>query len=68
MKKEPTVKMIQMSKANWQLVSHKGHVLQKNITCGTMAEALEFVRKYASSFSDWTFEVQPLKKDVDNQS
>lgn len=63
MKKPPTIKMLQVSQVNWQIVSHKGVILQKDITIGTVAEALEFVRNYASSFSDWTFDVIPLKKD-----
>jgi hypothetical protein len=59
---QPTVKMIQKTNANWELVSHTGAILQKDITVSTFSEALEFVRKYASSFPDWTFDVIPLKK------
>jgi len=63
MKKPPTVIMRQTFPAKWELVSQNGTVLQKDITCGSFAEALEFVRRYASSFSDWTFSVEPMKKD-----
>ncbi len=57
----PTIKMVQVMPARWEIQSDKGHVMVKDITCGNISEALEYVRKYASSFNSWTYEVVPLK-------
>lgn len=58
----PTIRMVQTMAQRWEIRSYNGHVLQKHITVCCVSDAIEFVRKYASSFSDWTYEVVPLQK------
>lgn len=54
------VKMIQTMTCNWHIESQYGHVLVKNITCGTVIEAEEYVKRYISSFDGWSYSVIPL--------
>jgi hypothetical protein len=62
-KPKPTVSMIQMHQTSWLVQSAKGHVLQRDITLSTEHEALEYIKKYISSFNTcWTYEVVPLDK------
>lgn len=52
--------MIQIAKANWRIETLTGHIMQKDITCGTVIEAEEYVKKYISSFDGWSYRVIPL--------
>lgn len=61
MKQPPTILMVQVMPSMWQIVSQKGHIIQKSIIASSVSEATEYVAKYASSFNDWTFEVVLLK-------
>lgn len=56
----PHVKIIQVSKCNWKIVSANGTVLQKDITISSKSQALEYVKNYISSFQAWTYQVIPL--------
>ena len=58
---KPDLIMRQVMPARWQIESANGYVMKSDINVGSVAEALEYVRKYASSFSWWTYKVISLK-------
>lgn len=62
MSKVPTVQMVQTGKHTWSIKStSSGAIIQSNITIHNEYSANEYVKRYVSSFSDWTYEVVPLK-------
>ena len=63
MRNDKCVSMIQTSQCNWHIKSPKGHILMDNITVGTVHLAEDYVKRYISSFPDWTFKLIPLTKE-----
>lgn len=61
--KKITVDMVQTGKHSWAIVACKsGAVLQSGITAFSVESAEEHIRRYVSSFSDWTYEIKPKVK------
>lgn len=58
------LKIVQQSQVNWQIQTPSGHVLQRDITIASPHEAERFIKGYISSFTNWTYEVVPIKKEV----
>lgn len=54
------VKMVQMTQCNWRIETLSGSVMKADIMLGLQAEAEEYVRKYLTSFTDWSYEMVPL--------
>lgn len=61
MSDEKCVKMIQTSRQLWKMVSSKGCVIKEDVMVYSEYEANEYVRKYISSFSGWSYVVLPIK-------
>ena len=61
MQSNKLVKMIQIHQANWTIQTATGTILKEDITLGLYDEAEEYVRKYITSFSGWSYEMLPLK-------
>lgn len=62
MNNKTIVLMCQVMPARWEITTQNGTVLKRDINVGTNTDAYEYARAYVSSFSDWTFELVPLKK------
>lgn len=52
-----TIIMRQVLPNVWQIESAAGHVIQKGIIACSEREADDYVRKYASSFNNWTYRI-----------
>ena len=59
---ETCVKMVQMSRYGWQIVSPKGFVLKDCIYLDNIDKAEEFIKNYISSFLNWTYEIKKLEE------
>lgn len=51
--------MTQIYGHSWNIVSKDGHILQKSIRLNSYSEAEDYVRRYISSYQDWTYEMRP---------
>ncbi len=60
---DKTVKMIQVSKHRWDLVSPKGTVLTEGIILDSPFKAEEWVKSYISSYTGWSYEIMTKKVD-----
>ena len=58
---EYCVQMVQTSRNRWKLLAPKGHVMVDDIVLSNIHEAKEFVDKYISSFTGWSYDVIPMK-------
>ena len=59
-----TVKMIQVNKGKWEIVTtEKGIILQTDLFLRDAETAGNYVKNYCSSFLGWTYEVVPLPKE-----
>ncbi len=54
--------MIQTSNHRWQIRTPKGILIVDDIHVNSAYEAEEYVKRYVSSYNDWTYEVQPILK------
>lgn len=59
------VKMIQISKYEWNIVSDKGYLLQNHIYFASMDKAEEYVKAFISSYNGWSWQMMPLKSEED---
>lgn len=59
------VKMIQITKYEWKIVSQSGNMIQKDIYVNNVPDALQYIKTYVSSFNNWHYEIIPLpRKDT----
>lgn len=56
--------MVQVNKSCWEIRTEHGIVLSDGIILGRIDEAEEYVRRYISSYSNWTYELKPLTEDL----
>ncbi len=54
--------IIQKTPHSWDIVSHSGHTVQKGIILHSIGEALEYIRRYVSSYSGMGYDIKPLKQ------
>lgn len=59
---QSNVNMVQRSTCMWQIVTDKGIILAEDICIGPIAEAEEYVKRYITSFQNWTYKMVPLKE------
>jgi hypothetical protein len=60
--REKCLKMIQNDPCTWQIISSKGHVLKDDIKLGLKAEAEDYIKRFVSSYNDWTYEIITLEE------
>jgi hypothetical protein len=61
------VRMVQTMQHRWKIETEKGVVMQEDIILQNPTQAQGYVTNYISSFSGWTAEVVPLKKEKKNE-
>lgn len=61
--KDKTVKMIQVSKHRWDLVSPSGAVLVEGVQLDSPFRAEEWVRSYISSYNGWSYVIMTKKAE-----
>lgn len=54
--------MVQTSKHRWHLEGPKGNVLVEDLVLNSIREVIEYAKAYISSFSGWSYEINPLKE------
>lgn len=54
------VLMIQTEPCTWRIESEAGIILKDDIKVSIIYEAEDYVKRYVSSFTDWTYELIPL--------
>lgn len=59
--------MVQTMQFRWKIETDQGHVLQDDIMLQNSYEANKYAQNYISSFSGWTVDIVPLKKEEDEQ-
>ncbi len=53
------LKMVQMSKYRWNLISPKGPIIKDDLLFANAHKAEEWVKSYVSSFQTWEYIVIP---------
>jgi len=64
MPKNKCLNMIQTSQNRWQLVAPKGNILVSDIMVSSELEAKDYVKRYISSFMNWEYKLEPIKKEL----
>jgi hypothetical protein len=54
------VYMIQTMPHTWCIKSKDGHTIVKSVRIDSIPEAEDYIKKFCSSFSDWSYELRPL--------
>lgn len=55
-----TVRMVQCTPHLWRIENMQGKAIQEGITAHSVYEAEEFVKKFISSFRNWTYIIVKL--------
>lgn len=55
------IKMVQVSKHKWMLVTSNDNVLQEDINVFSIFEAEDYVKRYISSFQNWNYVLIPME-------
>jgi hypothetical protein len=55
------LKLIQISRYRWKLVSYKGHVIVDEVMVTSSYKAEEWCKQYISSFPGWDYEIIPMR-------
>lgn len=50
----------------WQIVTDNGIVLTDDICIGPLAEAEEYIKRYVTSYQNWTYKLVALTKGEEN--
>lgn len=58
------LKMIQTSKHKWRIESPNGAILVEDLVIDSVKHAHDYVKGYISSFSGWSYELIPIRKEL----
>lgn len=57
------VRMIQVNNYRWNLVGPKDNIMVEGLALHSKQDALDWVKAYISTWTDYQYEVIPMKED-----